>query len=331
MDGRDAVPAANLFRSHYGMIRCGKSEAHDRHDIMHQMNLRTVDLNLLVVLSVVLRHTSTTRAATLLHMSQPAVSHALARGRALFGDRLLVRSGNQMTLTPRARDLVDGIEEILSDVSDLLERRPFDPAEATGRVAITATEGALLAVLGPALAEITTAAPGLAVLVSTDLSDSATALRSGGADIVLDVVEAALPKEFHVMELFSDDLVCVSSARPTLTRELGIDDYVRGKHVSVIGGTDAFVRNALGGQGVRRDIKLQLPGFVAAAGIVADSDLLLTIPRRLARRAAEFYPLRVTELPVDVAEVTLAMMWHGRLDTSPLHRWVRGRIATSAK
>ncbi|TFL15634.1 LysR family transcriptional regulator [Pusillimonas caeni] len=294
---------------------------------MHRTNLRNVDLNLLVITAAVLKERNLTRAATQLHMSQPAVSHALARARELFRDRLLVRSGNEMLLTARGKALAAEIEALLESVRDMLNEGEFDPQQATGKLRLKATEGAVMVVLTSVLADITRAAPRVSVDVSSGMADAYGGLRNGGVDALLDVVGTPLGREFRTQDLFSNTLVGVCSIRrKPRGKRISLKEYSEAAHAAIETGTNVLLERALVAQGVKRTVALSLPGFVTAAAAVAQSDLLLTAPRTLGLKACELFPLQTFELPLNLAPVTLTLVWHERDDGDRLQQWMRTRI-----
>ncbi len=294
---------------------------------MHNTNLRHVDLNLLVVTAAVLKERNLTRAAALLHMSQPAASHALARARELFHDRLLVRSGNGMLLTPRGEQLSAEIDTLLASVRNMLNEREFDPRQAVGIVRLKATEGAVMVVLTPVLADITQVASNLSLEVSSGMTEAYSSLRTGEVNALLDVVGAPLGREFRTQDLFSNSLVGVCSLRRTPHgKKISLKEYSNATHAAIETGTNVLLERALLARGVKRTVALSLPGFVTAAAAVAQSDLLLTAPRTLALKACDLFPLQTFELPLELPAVTLTLVWHERDEGDRLQQWVRSRI-----
>lgn len=299
---------------------------------MHTTNLRNVDLNLLVVTAEVLKERNLTRAAAQLHMSQPAVSHALARARELFRDRLLVRGGNEMLLTARGQELARQIEHVLTSVRGMLNEREFDPRHASGKVRLKATEGAVMVLLTTILAAVTKAAPGLAVEVSSSMTDAYSGLRTGEFNALLDVVGTPLGREFRTQALFSNSLVGVCSTQRQQHRQaISLKDYREAAHATIETGTNVLLERALLARGLKRTIALRLPGFITAAAAVAQSDLLLTAPRTLGVKACDLFPLRTFELPLKLPPVTLTLVWHERDDGDRLQQWLRAQIIEKGK
>jgi len=291
------------------------------------MNLRNIDLNLLVVLERVLKERNITRAATQLYMSQPAVSHALSRARELFRDQLLVRSGNEMLLTFRGLEVVGQIDEVLAGVRDMLHPGDFDPGQARGRMRIAGTEGAILVVLARTLAAISSKAPSVQIEVSSNMSNAYSDLRLGHVDLLLDVVDMTLRPDFCIQELFSNSLVCAVSAEHGISpHSMSLGAYKAAMHASIDGGTDQFISEALERVKIKRNVAMRLPGFITAAATVANSGLILTIPETLSVKASELFPLRIFKLPIVLPQVTLSMVWHERQSRNPLHKWLREQI-----
>lgn len=288
------------------------------------MNIKRADLNLLVIVSVLLKERHITRSANLLHMSQPALSHALARARDLFKDELLVRSGNRMTLTPRARELQTKIEEVLAATQAMFDKGVFDPSLAEGTIRIRATEGAVIAVLGPLLTRTNTLAPKLAIEVSSHMTNAYSSLSTGGTDIVLDVIDRPLKREFEHQELFSNTLTIVRRRgdRP----KIGLREYSESSHLAVSGGTNDLLENVLMQLGIVRKIAMKLPGFITAAAVASQSDLLLTLPATLANSASKIFPLQIVRLPYRAPPVALSLIWHKRDHNDPLQKWLRNNI-----
>jgi DNA-binding transcriptional LysR family regulator len=297
---------------------------------MRLANLRHLDLNILVVVEAVLRERNLTRAARGLHMSQPAVSHTLARARSSFGDQLLVRSGNTMLLTPRGAELAGQLARVLGDLSRVLEPPLFDPSRCSEKVAVNATEGAVVGVLCDMLAGVSKMAPMLEVVVSNSMSDSYSGLRTGAVDLVVDVAIPPLPLEFRQRPLFSNTLVCVTRRGFWPNGVATVGAYVSATHVTISGGTDEVVSAGLEERGIRRLIGWTFSGFVTAASVVASSDLVMTVPQALGDRLIGLYPLEVVACPVELPEVTLSMVWHQRDDNNPILGWLIDQIVANS-
>ena len=235
-----------------------------------------------------------------------------------------------MLLTSRAVELANNLEVILQDVSQLLEPRGFDPAQAKGRLRITATEGAIVAVLLNCLARMSGMAPGIEIEISSQMTQTYDRLRSGEIDAALDVFSDIPHAGFCTQPLFSNVLVCVTrKVRNPTPDPITLRDYRSANHAQITGGTNVMIEKHLSAARIKRKMGLSLPGYVTAAAIVAQSDLVLTLPEMLARRAAEMFPLQIRRLPIKLPKVTLSLIWHERRDADLIHKWVREEIISA--
>jgi DNA-binding transcriptional LysR family regulator len=298
---------------------------------MHDANLRSVDLNLLLVLNAVLSERHITRAATRLNLSQPAVSHALGRLRQILGDPLLVRRGRQMVPTSRALALAHKVELILAEINGLLITPRFDPAAAKGSVTICATEGAL-GILFDALSALQTKAPHLTVKVTTETMDVHRRLRTGAVDLYFDAHSPVDASEFSSTEVLKNELLAVgrtgSFAEPDyITR----DEYERRPHVIIAGGTHAQFTSFLDTINISRRVAAEMPGYFSAASFVSRTDFLVTLPDALATSASAILAVETRRLPFSAPPVSLSLSWHRRHAADPLHSWVRELLVQGAR
>lgn len=297
---------------------------------MHSTNLRSVDLNLLLVLRVLLRDQSVTRAAVQLNMSQPAVSHALNRLRHLFDDQLLVRCGHRMELTPRAERIATSIDRILNDISCLIERPEFDPATAAGRIAICATEGAV-GTISEALLEAQKRAPDVLFEIRSDVHAPREDLKTGRIDLYMDSHTPFQGGGFVSVGVFKNRIKCVASRHSLPSGTIDRREFETRSHVVIAGGTEDQIADYLEKQGVRRKVAIIAPGYFSAARIVSQSELILSLPEALANSACGMFPLVAAELPVIAPEVSLSLSWHARRSDDPLHRWARELLIKGAR
>jgi DNA-binding transcriptional LysR family regulator len=295
---------------------------------MHQVDLSTVDLNLLKLFEALVRERSVTRAGLRLGLSQPAASRALGRLRTMLGDRLVVRGKLGLELTPRGETLAGPVARLLDDARGIVSPAVFDPASATGRITIAAHDHLSLVVLAGLIARFERHAPALSLHIAQPAGDNVRLVEQGGADLALGIFET-LPGSLHRRGLYADSLVCVvRSDHPGVADGLSLERYVTLRHVTVTisGVGESAVDVALSTLGLTRHVALRVPHFLAGAMLVADSDMILTLPSRLARRLAERLPLALLDLPLQVAPLSPAMIWHERFHGDPAHVWVRQQL-----
>lgn len=287
-----------------------------------------VDLNLLITLDALLAERSVTRAARRLGLGQPAVSHALARLRALLADPLLVRSGRTMIPTPRAEALREPLTRVLADVTRLVRQEAsFDPSETTRRFTVICHD--LLATALPrVVARLRTEAPGARLELVARSRDDADALLDGRADLFLGPVPSVGPGlrtrglgALHFGVVARRDHPALADGRP-----LSLGDWIAYPHVVVRSGGSSVGR-ALAHEGVTRVVGLVVPSFLAALVVVAETDLFFAAPQELLQPAAMRLGLTVLAPPVPIPAMPVAAVWHERFDADPGHRFLRTRVS----
>jgi LysR family transcriptional regulator, mexEF-oprN operon transcriptional activator len=302
--------------------------------VIDHINLSRVDLNLLVALDALLMERSVTRAAARVGLRQSAMSHNLARLRALFGDELLIRGPDGMRATPRALSLIDPVRIALSQITALVSREEaFDArtAERSFRIGLRDSAEVLI---GPALlAYLCEAAPGIRLrLSSTD-----RLFEELDADqLDLGVGYGPLPEgqAHHKRRVLStDSFLCMFSAeRVGVSPPISLEDYVRLPHVltTLRKGERGIVDDALAKLGLSRTVAVTTPRFVAVPFLVAGAPLVTTMHAKLARYFAGALGLSLSPAPVELPEVSAALVWHASYDHDPAHMWLRQTVARVA-
>jgi DNA-binding transcriptional LysR family regulator len=292
-------------------------------------NMRTFDLNLLRVLDAVLAEGQVSAAARRLNLSQPATSAALARLREALGDPLLLRSGNRMRMTPMAEALRPQVRRVLADIEQAL-RVPagFDPAVSERSFRILANDYAATVVLAPLAGRLARSAPrvGLEILPFEDRF----AERLATDEYDLAVRDGWAMRGWRRREsLFREDYVgLVRIGHPRLSRTPSLEEYLREGHVLVspAGVVPGTVDQALAGLRRRRRVAITVPHFLAAPGIVAQTDFVVTLARRIAEPLAGAFELRRFPLPLRLPGFDLAMAWHARAETDDGVTWLKEQV-----
>lgn len=301
--------------------------------IMREVDLRQVDLNLLVALDALLHERNVTRAAARLGMSQPAASRALGRLRALFSDALLVDGPKGYMLSARAEEVRPALRQALAGIGALLEANSFDPAGATGSVRLLMTD-LHAAVLAPhLLARLAVEAPGLDLDILPPGPTLMDALESDAADAVVGVIDEA-PAGIRRRKLLDDHFVTfMRKGHPAAAEELTLERYLALDHivVSITGRGAAPVDELLAAMGRSRRVRVRVPNFFAAVEIAADSDLVMTLPASLAQTAAGAARFIMLPPPVDPGRFALSLVWHARHQDAPRHVWLRRLIVAVAQ
>lgn len=311
---------------------------------MHPANLRSLDLNLLVVLDALLAERNVTHASTVLAMTQPAVSHALQRLRQVFGDPLLERHGRGMRPTARAEALAQPLARILADVRALAgpEASVTTPQPRTLRLAWPDVAGALL--LPPLLARLQTELPllTLACMAWAPADTEIERLRQGGTDLTLSNA-VVLPPDLKRERLGQIHYVGIArighplfAAAPAPAGTRPAPAWSRLKDFGfVLVSASGQTRSELDGQlellGIRRRIATVLPQFLGVPPLIAGSDLLAYVPAALARWWSAYGRLQTFAAPAGMPAQALDLLWHRRHDDDPVHARVRAALADTAR
>lgn len=303
---------------------------------MHDTKLAGIDLNLFVLLDALLAERSVTRAARRVGLSQSAASHALARLRALTGDALLVRGPRGMLPTPRAEALASPVREALAGLDRALApAAAFEPRSTRRRFRVVGGDLAELVLFPPLFARLGAEAPGVDLSALPTPSDAALALERGEVDLAIAPLGSfARAGALSERPLFEDGFVCVVRRGHPLGRgAFGLERYLSARHAVIAprGARGGIVDDLLASMGRERRVVLTIPHFLAAPYVVAQSDLVLTLPARVAQVLAGPLGLAVLRPPLRVPRFTMAMAWHRRVDEEPGHRWLRGVLGEVAR
>ncbi|WP_336729591.1 LysR family transcriptional regulator [Achromobacter ruhlandii] len=289
-------------------------------------NLRAIDLNLLVVLDALLHERHLTRAAARLPMSQPAMSHALARLRLLLGDPLFHRTRGGLRPTPHALALEAPLREVLAQVRRLLAGAVFEPGASRRVFRLAMSDYGASVALPPLMRCLRRDAPGIDLEISYA---SRSGMIAGVADGQLDLALAVFgetPAGIRRAVLFHEGFVCAADAGQGVPATL--DGYLARPHVLVAASQDqraAEVDAALARLGHARRVALRLPHWTAAPAALAGTDLVLTVARRTLDPAPP--GVAVAPVPFPIAPLAFEMIWHERADGDAGLGWLRGLLS----
>jgi DNA-binding transcriptional LysR family regulator len=272
---------------------------------------------------------SVTRAAEQMGQKQPTVSIWLSKLRAQLNDPLFVRTTDGMQPTPRADALIVTARAVLKTLREFTStRQVFDPATAARQFRICMADSSHLCLMPQLLVHVRRVAPKVRLVAARIDGQTARALESGEADLALGFVPW-LESGFYQQTLFPQDWVCLVNARhPRVRDTLTLEAYKKEDHVAVTGGTGAqLLEDAMARRGVRRNVVLELPGFLGLSGIVSATDLIATLPRQIGETLAGLAGVKVLECPIRVPSVNIQQHWHARYHHDPGNQWLRGVVA----
>jgi DNA-binding transcriptional LysR family regulator len=304
-------------------------------------SLDQLDWNLLRVFDVLMQERRVSSAALRLGLSQPAVSNALARVRKAMGDELLTRAPQGMEATEFAKQLHLSLQPALLSIAQSLQAKTsFDPATTAWQARIAMTDIGEIVFLPQLLTHCAEHAPGLRIETlrdsQTKLSGSGitTAMSEGRVDLAIgwlpDVTEG-----LYQRKLFSQRYVCLArEGHPLLAGKkpkLTLDKFMAAEHLAVraegTGHSKADVLLDQLNKEHKRKVKLRVPNFLSVPHIVSQTDLLATVPEKLAQEWGQRFDLQIHTHPVNMPAFELKMFWHRRAHTDPASQWLRALVA----
>jgi DNA-binding transcriptional LysR family regulator len=294
-----------------------------------EVNLAGVDLNLLVALDALLRSRNVTHAGHQVGLSQPAMSRALARLRALFHDDLLVRTPKGLVPTRRADRLAEALPPILHQLRDMISTRPLLPHEWQTKVTIAMPDHQALVLL-PRLRE---RAPHLDLVTDPFLAGALKRLEQGEIDFAVGQIGEA-PSGTYLRRLYSDRFVgLLRRDHPALSAPPTAEGLAALRCAVVFPGGDQGLRqiyDSLTKLELPDRAPVMVPNVMTACMMVAEVDLMLTVPSRVAQRAAAMLPLAMVELPFELPAYEVSLIWHERRHRDPEHRWMRAEMTAAS-
>jgi DNA-binding transcriptional LysR family regulator len=272
--------------------------------MLNQIDLSRVDLNLLVLFETVMEERHVGRAAQRLHLTPSAVSHGIGRLRQTFNDPLFLKHPKGVVPTERATKLAAPIATVLAQLREIVgTAEAFDSRTSKRRFKIGAPDAIAAVALPPVLRHIANVAPGIDIGVrEMQPNDTLGALDAHEVDIALYPL-ADLPARFESRALFEEDFVIAARADHPIGKRPSIQVYCAARHLLVSRTADphGFVDIALEAQGHSRRIVLTVPSFMWALAVLADGDLIGTLPRSLVNLHAARYGLKAIEPPFSLS------------------------------
>lgn len=295
------------------------------------MNINSSDLNLLSVFHALSKDKSTTKAAASLGLSQPAVSHSLNRLRAMFKDPLFVRASRGLVPTKKALELAGPIERLLKDAESILhESVNFDPKTEVREFRVSTTEYFEIIALPQLLKKLAKEAPGIRIISSPAKGElQKQQFENGSLDLAVAGYFGELPEGYYQQNVFKDDFVCVGrKGNPFLKGTLTASKYGEARHILISPQGDMKSRSALAMKKFKIEQKFQagVGSFISPGWMIADSDFLLTCPRKLAEAYQRYLPVEIAKLPVSIEGISVVQVWHARHHKDPAHTWLRSLI-----
>ena len=292
------------------------------------MDIRSVDLNLLVLFDTMARLRSVNKAAEALALSQSATSGALARLRAVFDDQLFVRTASQMEPTPRALELAPVVHRVVQTIqSEILQQAAFDPARAQRSFTILTPDIGEVAFLPGVLRRLREEAPQVRLhAVSRPRAAAADALEKGEAELAVGFFPDLQRAGYFQQALFMSSYTCIACARhQAVGSRLTLKQYLASRHIVVRpDGREHLLDRFLDDKGWQRQVMLELSHFMSLVVLLPGSDLIATVPQDIATVVGRHVAIKEIALPFRPPQLQLQQYWHRRMQNDPANRWLRG-------
>ena len=288
-----------------------------------------LDLRLLAALDALVKRGSVSRAAEDLGVSQPTMSRTLARLREALNDEVLVRTGAKMIPTDRAREVAEAARRAFEDLENAIAGDGFDPRTSTRHFRVAAWDYTQRVLLGPLVAAVRRDAPGVSIEVVPVLARSPIdVLDAGEIDISIGL-HRQTRDGYYRCSLFSDRFVlCARPDHPLWDEPVTPERFAAAAHLLVapFGATQrGAVDIALQALGLSRRVATFVPNFASAPDLLRDTDLIATLPARVAVGG-----LRCEDPPIPLPEFEVEAVWHARTHNDEGHRWFRGLLRAAA-
>ncbi|MET0964322.1 MAG: LysR family transcriptional regulator [Noviherbaspirillum sp.] len=294
------------------------------------MELKEVDLNLLLVFHHLLIERRVSVVAEKLGVTQPGVSNALKRLRQLLGDELFLRTSRGMEPTPYASRLAEPIGLALRTIHDSLnEVSTFEPALSSRKFTLGMSDIGEIHLLPRLIEKLALCAPGVSIsTVRNTMVNLQDEIETGRVDLAIGLLPQ-LKSGYFQRRLFKQRYVCMFRKGHALDKQgMSVEEFANAVHVIVIsGGTGhAIVEQSIERAGIKRNIRLTVPHFVAVGHILSTSNLIATVPERYAIECMAPFGLKYADHPVALPDVAINVFWHAKYNRDPANQWMRGLI-----
>jgi len=291
------------------------------------MELQDIDLNLLVLFNQLLVERRVSKVADNLGLTQPAVSNSLARLRKLLGDDLFLRTPTGMQPTPFAEQLAEPVTYALGMIQSALNQRStFEPERSTRSFTIGMTDIGEIYFLPTLMERLRQQAPGVTLSTvrntTVNLKDE---MEAGKVDLAIGLLPQ-LKAGFFQRRLFRQRYVCLFREGHRLDKKkISLAEFSAVEHLVVVspGTGHGKVDEILERSGIERHVRLTVPHYVAIGHILQATDLVATVPERLAQRMTVPFGLTYVTHPAKLPEIAINMFWHAKFHRTPDNQWLR--------
>jgi DNA-binding transcriptional LysR family regulator len=299
---------------------------------MRLEKLRQVDLNLLITFASIAEEKSITAAASRLLLSQPAVSRALQRARAMFQDDLLVRSPHGFELTLRGRKILQELEGLLPKMEHLVIPTLFDPTREKSAFRIAGPDNVCTVVIPRLCQRYANGRYQIQFEFVPWQTGIVDLLEHGQLDLILRIDDGLLPFHFHSERLYREEFICAVARDSDFGDRLSLKQYAAASHIAVspLAGVQTIPDKRLAAVGAKRHSCIRVPYFGVALQCLPGTELVLTLTSGMTSVVKGDRKLRLVKAPQELHGFHFLMAWHPRLNTDPRHVWLREAMRSIA-
>jgi DNA-binding transcriptional LysR family regulator len=301
--------------------------------VMRLEKLRQVDLNLLITFAAIAEEKSITAAASRLLLSQPAVSRALQRARAMFQDHLLLRSPQGFELTLRGRKILQELESLLPKMENLVTPSLFDPMREKSHFRISGPDNVCTVVLPRLCQHYANGRYQVQFEFLPWQSGIAELVEHGQVDLVLHIDDGLLPVHFQSERLYREDWICAVARGSHFGDRLSLKQYLAANHIVVAtyAGVQTIPDKQLAAVGAKRSSCIRVPYFGVALQCLRGTELVLTLTSGMTSVVRRDCELRLVKAPRELHPFHFLMAWHPRFDADPRHVWLREAMRSTTR
>lgn len=294
------------------------------------MNLRALDLNLLLIFDAIFSEQSISKAADKLHLSQPTVSNALSRLRERLDDPLFERTAGGMAPTPRAKRLAEPIRRALATLErGLRGDEVFEFAKADREFVIAVQDYGEAAILPAFIQDLSEVAPRIRIRIRPESGRQLDKeLREGSVDLALDYFPLPQP-DYTCTCVLTDELMTLSRVdHPMLGEALTLERYLALSHIVMAAEANVrpMIDMALSKRGLKRHIAVRVPHFISMPLMVQSTNMICTLPQRIGKVYVDRFRLQAHAVPIHTPRFPLYLIWHESSDSDNGHQWFRERL-----
>ncbi len=289
-----------------------------------------MDIKLLAVFDEVYKTRSVSRAGDNLGLAQTSISLALGRLRRQFNDPLFVRTSEGMLPTPHASALVEPLRQALELLRSATQQQiVFDPSTSSRRFRISMTDISHLQFLPALMQRVSKVAPAVHIEMLRITSETPKLLEGGASDLAVGFMPE-LEAGFYQQKLFDQGFACVVRRNhPRIEDRMSLALYKRERHVAItaVGSGHDQVETALQRLGIDSRVALSLPTLPGLGNLIANTDLIATVPDGVAQMLIGIAKVKALTLPFSLPGFAIKQHWHERFQQDPANRWLRSVIA----